>query len=530
MSGAQKRLFCGILFGLLCLEALQIWFTGAFRIARHEGDMLHLSELILRMTSGQLPHLDYMTPIGDLAIRPMAAILDLQKRFDLNTNLGLGGAMLWGQMLVAVAVFPAVCWAGISRMSFGLATAFGIAVLGLITALVFGGVHTNLSLSMHYNRWAWALTFLIVVLVAIPARRDRADVWDGLIIGLAMMALALIKASYAVALVLPVAFGLMIQFRARVAWVGIVAALAVWGLYSWAIGIEFWRAYAEDLLAVLNSDIRPFPSEPLRQVVLSPAFTPATIAGLAGGLLLRRDSRGPGLTLLMFLPAFAYIAFQNYGNDPLWLVPLAVCLIAQLPAPGEGARAGMAGVALAAVALIASPMGNILYSPIRHALQPAQLFSPMLPGADRADLMILTQRTTDPYVQAPMPIDGPKPAPETFQGQPLGDCRLEGGLVAVLRAQAEAMVAQGLGGGPQPFVADFFAPHWMFADLTPLPGAAPWYYTGLPGFDAATHVMVPRCPSKPKVRAQILSLITETGVTLSDIYSDDVMTLYEIAR
>ncbi|WP_141101942.1 hypothetical protein [Oceanicola sp. 22II-s10i] len=492
--------------------------------------MLHLSELVLRVVAGQVPHMDFMTPIGDLAFRPIAALLMLPDRIAALPPLGLGRAMLWSQVMAAVVLLPAVCWTGLSRMRFGPAVVFGLLTLGLVTGLVFGGVHTNLSLSMHYNRWAWALTFLVVVLVVVPAGRRRADLFDGLVIGLALSALVLIKATYAVALALPVTLGLLIQFRARVMWVAGLAALAVWGLYAWAFGPEFWRAYADDLLTVLRSGIRPFPGETLQAVALSPAYTFATLAGLAAALLLRRESRGPGLALMLFLPAFVYISYQNYGNDPLWLVPVAFCLIAQLPGPGEGPRSAMAAVALTALVLVAPQMGNVLYSPVRHALLPASQYRPLLPDPAHADLRMLAARGEAPFVQATMVLPGQTPDLPEFQGRPLAECKREGGLVPVIEAETALLAELGITQGPQPFVADFLAPYWMYSALTPLPDGAPWYYDGLPGLETATHLMVPVCASKPHVRAHILSLIEARGVPLTETGHNELFTLYEIGR
>ena len=52
---------------ILVLGGLPI-LKGAFYIEKHEGDTLHLAELVLRMARGEWPHLDFMTPIGVLAI------------------------------------------------------------------------------------------------------------------------------------------------------------------------------------------------------------------------------------------------------------------------------------------------------------------------------------------------------------------------------------------------------------------------------------------------------------------------------
>ena len=49
---------------------------GAFLVGKHEGDTLHLVDMVLRMgLAGQVPHLDFMTPIGIGATWPIAAFV-----------------------------------------------------------------------------------------------------------------------------------------------------------------------------------------------------------------------------------------------------------------------------------------------------------------------------------------------------------------------------------------------------------------------------------------------------------------------
>jgi len=532
MNGAGKRNFCGILLAFVGVQAALVWVAGAFRVSKHEADMVHLADLVLRMARGAVPHLDYMTPIGDLALRPIAALMTLPSRLAGVAELGLGNAMLWSQILVAAVLLPAVWWAGASRMGPRLAAVFGIATLGIVTGLVDGGTAPNLSMSMHYNRWAWGLTFVVVVITVVPANLRRADEVDGLVIGLCMGALAMMKVTYAAALALPVALGLLLQFRARVMWVGLLVVLAVWALVTRAYGIAFWQAYVDDLLAVMASDNRPYPSEPLGRVILSPAFTLATLTGAGAVLLLRRVSRGPGMALLLMLPAFVFIAYQNFGNDPLWLIPLAVCLLALLPEEGDRARAGIAAMALAALVIAGPAVLNMLFSPVRHVMQQDSAYVPFFPGQGHDDLKVAEGRATMAQTSQPLALPWQaaqaEEAAQTFGGRALPDCKLDGGILAVTKASVDELAAAGRLPERQPFVADLFAPHWLFADMAPLPGGAPWYYSGLPGFDNATHLLVPTCPASPDVRKRVLAALEVGGVPLNAVHESAYFTLYEI--
>ncbi|WP_301069328.1 hypothetical protein [Pseudooceanicola sp.] len=518
------------MLGFLALQLGLTLYAGALRFDRDAGDMLHLADLVLRMTAGQVPHQDFMTPIGDLAIRPFAVLLSLPTQFGIRWQIGLGQALLWGQILAALVLLPAVIWTGVSRLPLWLACGFGVAVLGMVTANTYGGSDPNLSLLAHSNRWAWALTSLVVVLVVVPARCDRADVRDGLIIGLALAALVLIKADVALALLIPVGLGLLIQFRARVMWVGILAALAVWAGYSLIFGLGYWLAYFYDLSAGSHSSLRPWPSASLVQVILSPAYAPASLLALIGAWLLRRESRGPGLTLLILLPAFAHIAFQNIGNDPIWLLALAICLLAQLPASGEGPRLGLGGVALGALVLLSPIMLNLLVSPLRHAFLPRDQYAPVFSTPIGADLQILTDYAGPARMAMPLRVSKDiDPAMQTlFLDRTLPDCTLTAGLIAETRDQAATLRALKPALQVQPFVADYLAPHWLFAPLAPLQGGAPWYYEGLPGFANASHLLVPDCPANPSARQLILSYVEEIGVGLHEVHQGAGFSLYAI--
>ncbi len=70
----------------------------------------------------------------------------------------------------------------------------------------------------------------------------------------------------------------------------------------------------------------------------------------------------------------------------------------------------------------------------------------------------------------------------------------------------------------------------MFAGLAPLPGGTPWYYDGLPGIGAASHVMVPHCAADPKARDHALGLMDARGIELEKVGESDDFRLYRIRR
>jgi len=52
---------------------------GGFYIGKHEGDTLHMVEIIFRIVAGEIPHLDFVTPIGGLAFAPAALFVTYRR-------------------------------------------------------------------------------------------------------------------------------------------------------------------------------------------------------------------------------------------------------------------------------------------------------------------------------------------------------------------------------------------------------------------------------------------------------------------
>ena len=77
-------------------------------------------------------------------------------------------------------------------------------------------------------------------------------------------------------------------------------------------------------------------------------------------------------------------------------------------------------------------------------------------------------------------------------------------------------------------VADAFSSYWLFADIEPLRGGTPWYYSGLPGYENAEYLMVPICPSVHDARRQILNLVEERGSVLEEVSRGDQIILFRI--
>ncbi len=511
---------------------------GGLYIGKHEGDTYHLIEIVERMLAGQMPHRDFMTPIGAMAFAPIVAFA--------RAGMGIGMAILWAQVLVALCLLPAVWWVAQSRLSPLLAALWGLIVMVLVLALTYGEPQASLTISMHYNRWAWAIAFVAITAAILPPVHAKRPVADGVIVGLMMAGLAMIKVTYLVAFTGPVVLGLILTGQRKTLGVAVLTGLVVLaGLTVW-LSPDYWRAYIGDLLAVSRSTVRPAPGQSLGEIYGGPAYLGGTIAALMGVILLRQAKvAAGGVVLLTLIPGFVYVTYQNFGNDPQWLLLLGVLLLALRPDQdlpngwGWPLRTGLTVTGAVALALTAPGFFNMAYSPFRHLSVDTALYSPMLPAqVANADIQTVTARAD--RVDVRMGRDDPgepfaayhdrakRDDPATFKGETFKTCSTELGTTAFFEAMTQDLEAAGYGDGQKIFTADLLNAVWLFGDFQPLTGGAPWYYGGLPGWDDADFLLAPACPIAPDVQAKIFKALTDAGQTdaLTEVRRTPMYVLY----
>ncbi|MFY0635050.1 MAG: hypothetical protein JXQ91_14650 [Vannielia sp.] len=520
------RLFA-FLLAVLAVEAGLAMWRGQLLVGKHEGDMLHLLEIVFRMADGEWPHVDFMTPIGFMAFAPIALFVKL--------GAGVGHAILYGQALVGLCLVPLAWRAGVSRLTGYWPYLFGAVIIVLATALVHGQAERSVSISMHYNRWAWAAAFVAILIATLPPVEDRRNqTADGIVVGLALAFMALCKVTYFAAFIIPVAVGLLAHRQYRTFLLALATGLAVAAIVTAFAGVGYWAAYVGDLLRVSASQVRSNPGEPFAAVVAAPAYLGGSIVLLMGVILLRQAGKATeGMVLLLLTPGFFYVTFQNFGNDPQWLLLLGILLFAARPAQdvknGFGwdmsMAVGLAGAA--AFAMIVPSAMNLAYSPIRHLGQDAAQHTPLLPGATlHSDLQTGTVRAM--RVDKRVPMDEPgsglealaekagREPPVVLNGEELPRCEILLGLPALFDGIATSLEESGHG-GEGIFIADLFSSIWLFGDFARLEHGAPWYYGGLPGYEMADYVLVPNCPVHPKVRELVLERISERGDSLVEV-------------
>ena len=520
---------------LIILGGLAL-LKGGFYIAKHEGDTLHLVDIIMRMADGQVPHQDFMTPIGGLAFVPIV--------FFINQGLGIGISILAGQVLVAIVLFPAIWWVVTSRLSSRLAILFGGAVLVLVLALVHGEGQSSLSISMHYNRWAWALSFLAILTAIIPPEFRKNAFVDGILIGAMMSGLVMIKVTYFVAFLVPVIIGLILTGQKRTFIIAAVTGGTIAaGLTLW-LGVVYWQAYFSDLITVLNSEGRSAPGLSFGSVISAPSYVGGSIVVLLGVIVLRGiQQREAGALLLMIIPGFFYVTYQNFGNDPQWLVLVGVLLLRLRPARGAVQIFGSDGrqtlniLASVALAFTTPSFVNMAMSPFRHYSIDTSNYTRILPdNKTYADLYGASIRLKKTTASVPLetfdPMFSNEPNPEDdpilWMGETLPECSVDVGMSTYFQKLTADLIENGVQTGSRIFAADIFNVHWIYADFEPLISGAPWYYGGLPGYASANYLIIPLCALSLDVRAELIDALNEHGTDgLTEITRSNSYILYK---
>jgi len=268
------------------------------------------------------------------------------------------------------------------------------------------------------------------------------------------------------------------------------------------------------------------------------------MAAIAGVIFLRQGKvEAGGLVLLLLIPGFFYVTYQNFGNDPQWLLLLAVLLLALRDAAkdvvngfGWNMRDALGVVAVVALALAAPSFFNLAYSPFRHLNVDVADYAPILPrGGVHTDLQSLDIRVN--RVDGRIALDGQvsglhaypdRDAPPVFKGETIPVCSVELGLPRVMGAIARDMEDAGLADGKSLFAADIFSSHLLFGALEPMDQGSPWYYGGLPGIEDADYLMLPLCPVAQDVQAQILEEVEASGIEAAEIRRTELYILYAI--
>ncbi len=496
---------------------------------------MHMLDATLRMASGELPHLNFMTPIGILGFAPVAGFLALG--FTVGKATLLAGAAMLAIML------PAIWWVAATRLSRGQAYYFAVVMVVTMMAVVYGGGSSSISLSMYYNRWGWGIAFLLLMTILFQPRRLLGESWVApLVIGLSMAALAMLKMTFFVPLLPVVVLLLLAQKQGKLllkaAAVGLLAGVLLLG---W-LGLDFFLAYFDDLLVVTRPEsARVNTGASLSDVAASPKTLISSVIIFAALVMFRKSGRmHQGLVVLILAPAFTYITYQNWGNDPKWLHLIVLYVWANLPdekaKPVFGLPARQGGLALivAAITFIFPSIFSMATTPFRVAVAAnTKGYTKLELNGGVSDIWLPERRLSD--IMGLQAISGwptltPDLEPLVINGYTFPDCKLRNTLVAQFAGMATQIEALEAVRGQPVLVADVLNFMWLMGDVGRVPGAAPWYYGDDSGLDGAAFIAVPLCPAKPELRTAMLGQVETRGYGLVETYRSELMVLYALSK
>ncbi|MBT8476948.1 MAG: hypothetical protein KJO78_15910, partial [Alphaproteobacteria bacterium] len=185
MSSANPRWMAIFLAVLLIVLMAPFVLAQKLFVMVYEGDALHTIEIVLRLVEGERQHIDFQTPIGILSFLPAV--------FFMQLGLPFGAAFIYGHLMIALLALPAIWWVAISRFGRFSGYWFAAATLVILTSWSAGIDQASVTLALHYNRWAWGLSFIAIAVAVMPPRIEGTARIDGLILGVMMASLALIK-------------------------------------------------------------------------------------------------------------------------------------------------------------------------------------------------------------------------------------------------------------------------------------------------------------------------------------------------
>lgn len=529
---------------------------GVLVTVEMENDVFHLMDAIARRDAGQLAHLDFITPMGDLSIEVMAF-------WHRIFAMPYGMSMLMANVTVMAASLPLLIWVGASRVGFGAGLALGVYCLVLAAALSWRVSSTSVTFAMSYNRWAWALTIpMIVLFVARPRRLgSRTDLLDGLLIGLTAAALAWLKASYAVALLPVFVLWAVLTRRMRAALLALAVGVAAFAGFAVALAgdvptaIALTDAYFRDLMFVATSSVRPAPGAAPLQLIAAPGQALGSVLCLVGAvILLAAKQRADAVVWIAAFGAVTVISWQNFGNDMLGqmafgaafpaLAALVVRTAPDLRVAGRPAARILRGFAAVMLVLGAQQAlmlqrsvfagwrvdAATLHAPLAKIGAPDMAFVESWSGVvGQIELvhpdfeinaeLTARERETLTYRGARV-VDG-----MTFPG-----CSMKSGWDQAWRDLKAAYDARPDLAARTVLAADTINAAWLMLGAPPQRGVQIWHYGDIgPALAEADLLLIGQCAVSRRHRNMIIDEAAKAGLTLRTVLSTEMWGLFEIS-
>lgn len=365
-------------FALVCV--LLLAHPGGTFLTYAPHDTFVFVDAAYRLEHGQLPHLDYRTPLGVLtAILPYLGLV---------AGGSFAAAMPMALAIALVALAPMLIWVLATRFRVYLALPVGALLILLVAApLITGDMPSRITMAMWYNRLGWAaLTVLFLMWMPPSAERPRGWLIDGLVAAVLVLTLVYTKITFGlVAIAFLVVWLLLGRGTRPAALLAIVLCAAVTSGIEW-----LWRLHAAYLADILfAAEAGPAIRGGVAQILRTPLKFAGEVALLglviAQLVVLRRVSLRDCVFFALVLTGGLVIINQNSEDASLACLLAALAVAAERICRTGGLDAGttprLARVASfgLVLALIAEPLVYRSYALVTH-------FQETRAGADAASL------------------------------------------------------------------------------------------------------------------------------------------------
>lgn len=481
----------GLLFSLATIQT----YSDGMLIETYMVDTLFVLDVVSRIALGQTPHVDFTLHLGAL---PFALICALSE----NVLIGF----LRSQWLLAALLIFAVFWIGRTRLAPWETGFLALAVAFLATSLS-PTFDEQITLGLFYNRWAWAIATVLLVLVVLEPHAGGSRILGGVVAGVLLMALLTTKITFFVGL-LPVG---SLAFALQRRWIELTVTLAtcatIMGIVALIVGPSFWLGYLENLVWVAGNPIRQVPGATVSDILAAPRFFAFHLAFLVFVVLYWVTFGFVRALLIVFLGiCLIFIQHQNFGQMPVWVFAIAVA--GSFCARQAAQKGSKTTLSFGVVTLSCAIFGSVFFYPMAQSTSRNASFEYsrqarlLERGSGVSELAVSAEQAGEVVMQKlPKRSDTPNY---------MSDCLVVEGLLQVYLGASEELADL-----KKPvFVVDAQSPYWLSSGNPPLPESAPWNYGSLRGLKNAEYVAIPKCPFKPNYQFAILQRMVDEGVEL----------------
>lgn len=298
--------------------------------------------------NGHTAHVDFHDPLGRLNF----LLTEIGFRF-LGPSVR---AFLFGELIVAAAIFVAATAAAVNRLPLLPAVLFVLFACQLILIPInIGDLVTSYSFAMSYNSYCWSAAAILSLILFLPPRGGRGVAWlDAAVTGGLLVGLYFLKLTYFAAAMFEVGVALLVSRHVQQhykTWcaVGLAVALNAVAPYNWAYLGDFWTALGAGAA-------RANPTEQFITLFANTVELSLYTTGLVIAAMLWRAGQAPlrlpvaiGLMILIGMAVLSQNA-QSRGI-PLGLIVSFLLYDWVRGSPAIGSRRLMAGLMLALMVL-----------------------------------------------------------------------------------------------------------------------------------------------------------------------------------